>query len=227
MLDDVLENCKPEHMVRFDVNSSKFSGGSINMPFLKKSNIKADHIVSLIYRAMPINAEITRQDEFSLHFIHVGIPLDSILGSKLAFNQITERCALTGMKNWIYGEDADDTIHSFAYALAILIRLQKDPYSSVRLWSKDIMRVRLTVLDLHMRANVPPGPVYPYHYKRFQKILAGDLRLVVVDACHPKGLLYKGDTGDTILPIVYYNQHHFPMRGLNDVVLETILLCGL
>ena len=213
MLDDVLEDCESEHMVRFNVNSLKFSGGNINMPFQKRSDIEADQIASLIYQTMPINTEITLHDEFSLNFIHVCVPFDSILGSKLACRQITERCALTGIKSWIHCEDTD---YSFAYALAILIRLQKDPYSRVRSWSKDRMCVLIAVLNLHTRAKVPPGPVYPHHYKQFQKILADDLRLVVVDACQPKGLLYKGDTGDTVLPVVYYNKYHFPMRGLNE-----------
>ena len=85
----------------------------------------------------------------------------------------------------------------------------------MRTWSRSRLQVRDAVLDYHTRAGVPPGGVSPSHFQQFQDILPEGVRLVVVDAVQPKGLMFKGGSGEKIVAILYFNNHYFPMKNLH------------
>ena len=158
-------------------------------------------------------------DDFTLNVIHVDVPLGyglrRMLDVNMALNLVRRRCVLSGMRDWSIGDDSDDDIPCFACALALAVRLLDHTYLQVRGWSRCRLQVRDTVLDYHTRAGVLPGGVSPNHFQQFQDILQEGVRLTVVDALQPKGLLFKGGSGDKIVSILYFNNHYFPMKGLN------------
>ena len=73
ILQDILQDSKPEDMVRFNVHSSRFDKGDINTPFQTREE---DHIASLIDHTMQSNDKINVEDYFILNVIHVDIPSD-------------------------------------------------------------------------------------------------------------------------------------------------------
>ena len=74
ILQDILQDSKPEDMVRFNVHSSRFDKGDINTPFQTREEVGHDHIASLIDHTMQSNDEINMEDDFILNVIHVDIP---------------------------------------------------------------------------------------------------------------------------------------------------------
>ena len=219
ILQDILQDSKPEDMVRFNVHSSRFDGGDINTPFQAREDVGDDHIAALIDHTMQSNDEINMEDDFILNVIHVDIPSGRgrrRIDVNMGINIIKKHSVITGMKDWTSGPDRDDDIHCFAYALAILMRLRTDNYEKTRTWSRRRENVIAAVHDYHRRAGVEPGAVDPGHYQRFQNILPENVRLVVVDALQPSGLLYKGDSGDEIVAILYYEGHYWPLKKLKS-----------
>ena len=218
ILDDVLAGSKPEDMVRFNIHSSKFDGADINTPFQLRSQVQADLISSLIDKTMQSNQDINMDDDFFLNVIHVDTPLGNggfrMINPNMAMNILSKKC-YSGMKDWFSGDDRDENIHCFAYSLAIALRLINNSYNQVRTWSKSRPEVVKEVSRLHRLAGVPPGPVGPPHCQQFQNILPPNVRLVVVDALQSKGLLFKGSSGNTTIPVILYNDHYTVLRSLN------------
>ena len=205
--------------MRLNIHSSRFEGGDVNTRFQRRSEIAPDHVATMIDHTMQSNAGIDMTDDFVLNVIHVDIPLGHSLRRmrdvNMALNLVRRRCVLSGMKDWSIGDGTGDEIPCFAYALALGVRLLDHTYYQVRTWSRSRLQVRDAVLDYHARAGVPPGGVSPSHFQQFQDILPEGVRLVVVDAVQPKGLMFKGGSGDKIVAILYFNNHYFPMKNLH------------
>ena len=127
---DILQDSKPEDMVRFNVHSSRFDGGDINTRFQTRDQVEDDHIASLIDHTMQSNDEINMEDDFILNVIHVDIPSGRgrrRIDVNMAINIIKKHSVITGMKDWTSGP---------YYALAILMRLRTDNYGKTRTWSR-------------------------------------------------------------------------------------------
>ena len=150
ILHDILQDSKPEDMVRFNEHSSRFDGGDINTRFQTRDQVEDDHIASLIDHTMQSNDEINMEDDFILNVIHVDIPSGRgrrRIDVNMAINIIKKHSVITGMKDWTSGPDLDDNYHCFAYALAILMRLRTDNYGKTRTWSRRRENVIAAVHD--------------------------------------------------------------------------------
>ena len=218
ILDDVLKGVKGEDMVRFNIHSSRFDTGDLNTPFQTRSSIAPDRITALIDHTMQSNSDINMEDDFILNIIHVDIPAGRggqrrMYNPNMAANIIQRRSSMTGFKDWFLKE-TDPDIHCFAYALQIVVRRLTQTYLQVRGWSRSRNLVIEGVADYHTRAGVPPGVVTPEHYQSFQNILPDGVRLVVVDAMETRGLLYKGESGDRVVALLYHNQHYTPLKSV-------------
>ena len=217
ILEEVLDQAKPDDMIRFNVTSKQFKGDNINTKFQPRSQIAPDYIAAIIDRTMQSNDTIDMSDHFTLNIIRVGIPTGRgrrMLDPNMGMNLVRKRCAITGVTDWFSEDVRDDHIHCFAYALAIALKRQTIGYDRTRSWSRRRIKVREEVTRLHRLADVPPGVVTPEHYQSFQNILPPKKRLVVVNALHHKNVLYKGDTGTEPVPLIYYNNHYLPLTNI-------------
>ena len=125
-------------------------------------------------------------------------------------------------KNWFTKEeDRDVQIPLFAYALAIAMRLETQNYAHVNSWSRCRTMVRRECIRLHREARVHVSAVIVHQYTLFQQQLPPGYRLVIVNALHSKSLLYKGDSGDVLICLQYYNNHYYPLKSLNTWFAQT------
>ena len=44
---------------------------------------------------------------------------------------------------------------------------------------------------------------------------------MIVNALHRKSILYKGDAGDVLICLLYYNNHYYPLKSLNSWFAQT------
>ena len=219
ILEDVLSDARPDDLVRFHIRSSKFNGDDINTKFQPRSQIADDYVAAFIDKTMQSHNTINMNDDFELIVMHVRIPVG--LGLKRMLNpnmleNLQRRCTITGIKKLITKEeDRDVQIPCFVYALAIAMKLKTQNYAHVNNWSRCRTMVRRECMRLHREAGVPVGDVTVHQYTFFQQQLLPGYRLVIVNALHSKSLLYKGDSLDVLICLLYYNNHYYPLKSLN------------
>ena len=158
VLYSVLEDASPNDMIRFHVWSSKFNGDDINTKFQPRSQIAPDYISAIIDKTMQSHNTIDMTDDFRLNVMRVRLPSvrggHRMMDANMSLNLIYKRCAITGIQDWFTMDNQDPDIHCFAYALAVSLKLQSEPYYKVKRWSTSRNKVKTIVNQLHRKAGV-------------------------------------------------------------------------